>query len=103
MGIFGWSYPPGCNGPPDYDWDEEQPRCSSCGAFIKATADKYVEERWIDSDCGPTKPRNPEQFHDVHQIEAPWGDEKWWCWSIEVIDKIPVTICRKCGAENRRF
>lgn len=26
MGIFGWSYPPGCSGPPEYD---EQ--CEMCG------------------------------------------------------------------------
>ena len=24
--IFGWSYPPGCSGPPDDDWD-----CEVCG------------------------------------------------------------------------
>jgi len=27
MGIFGWSYPPGCSGPPDYD---DMP-CEVCG------------------------------------------------------------------------
>lgn len=30
MGMFGWSYPPGCSGPPD---DEEGP-CSICGLAI---------------------------------------------------------------------
>jgi len=29
MGIFGWSYPPGCSGPPD---DEENP-CEVCGEW----------------------------------------------------------------------
>lgn len=29
MGIFGWSYPPGCSGPP---WDEDYP-CEVCGEF----------------------------------------------------------------------
>lgn len=28
--IFGWSYPPGCNGPPD---DDEGP-CEVCGEWI---------------------------------------------------------------------
>ena len=30
MGIFGWSYPPGCSGPPEYD---EEP-CEICGEHI---------------------------------------------------------------------
>ena len=29
MGIFGWSYPPGCSGPPD----DEEP-CPICGLFV---------------------------------------------------------------------
>jgi len=44
MGIFGWSYPPGCSGPPeDYMGpcevcgqhvdDCECPECPACGAF----------------------------------------------------------------------
>jgi hypothetical protein len=28
MGIFGWSYPPGCNGPPE---DGEHEYCMICG------------------------------------------------------------------------
>jgi hypothetical protein len=27
MGIFGWSYPPGCSGPPE----EAEPPCPRCG------------------------------------------------------------------------
>lgn len=30
MGIFGWSYPPGCSGPPDYD---DEP-CEVCGEHV---------------------------------------------------------------------
>ena len=29
-GIFGWSYPPGCNGTP---WDDDQP-CEVCGKDV---------------------------------------------------------------------
>lgn len=28
-GIFGWSYPPGCSGPPDDDYDDSI--CAWCG------------------------------------------------------------------------
>jgi hypothetical protein len=31
MGIFGWSYPPGCNGPPN---DDEGP-CMVCGKELE--------------------------------------------------------------------
>lgn len=33
MGIFGWSYPPGCDGPPDeyYDDSEKMYKCPKCG------------------------------------------------------------------------
>jgi hypothetical protein len=30
MGIFGWSYPPGCSGPPDDDYDDH---CQVCGQW----------------------------------------------------------------------
>jgi hypothetical protein len=29
-GIFGWSYPPGCSGPPD---DGPEPPCQMCGEY----------------------------------------------------------------------
>jgi predicted amidophosphoribosyltransferase len=32
MGIFGWSYPPGCNGPP-----EDDETCFVCGGQIDTT------------------------------------------------------------------
>lgn len=37
MGIFGWSYPPGCNGTP---FDEPDPPCEVCGGFDLLTKEK---------------------------------------------------------------
>ena len=43
--IFGWSYPPGCSGPPDECWSQElsaemyhastEYKCANCGQPIK--------------------------------------------------------------------
>jgi len=35
--LFGWSYPPGCSGPPD-DEETPQPRCKRCKSFVKLSA-----------------------------------------------------------------
>ncbi|MBE0522208.1 MAG: hypothetical protein IBX39_08115 [Candidatus Methanoperedenaceae archaeon] len=40
-GIFGWSYPPGCNGPPD----ESIPACCE-------NCEKEKEELFGDGTCG---------------------------------------------------
>ena len=32
-GIFGWSYPPGCSGPPE-DYEPYALRCKHCKSFI---------------------------------------------------------------------
>lgn len=42
--IFGWSYPPGCNGPPDEDRDEdERPDTEAADAELMAQCDPYGE------------------------------------------------------------
>ena len=43
-GIFGWSYPAGCSGPPDDGCDDREPwqelfRCK-CGAFLPKKAER---------------------------------------------------------------
>jgi len=32
MGLFGWSYPPGCSGPPEEYNDDS---CACCGAAVQ--------------------------------------------------------------------
>lgn len=34
MGIFGWSYPPGCSGTPWDDCDYDETKCLCCGADL---------------------------------------------------------------------
>lgn len=37
MSIFGWSYPPGCSGPPDEDFDDSEEPCSCVYATSENT------------------------------------------------------------------
>lgn len=48
--IFGWSYPPGCSGPPDDDYEPHSLRCKHCKAFIGGKPVRV--EHWESSnDC----------------------------------------------------
>ena len=68
--LFGWSYPPGCSGPPD----EVEPvvlRCKHCGCFLPRKPVR--QEPWEDSCqcngedsdgmCG-----GPDGEHEPHKI-----------------------------------
>jgi hypothetical protein len=43
MGIFGWSYPPGCSGPPD---DPGPGRCDRCGKQVVRDP-RLCAEDWV--------------------------------------------------------
>jgi hypothetical protein len=53
MSIFGWSYPPGCSGPPDDNYDDakciwnETHGCRTC-------AKHWIAEGALYEDFGPT-------------------------------------------------
>lgn len=102
MGLFGWDYPPGCHSTP-YDYEPPpQPRCH-CGAFVSCVADGYDEREVTEEDAGPDKPcdRNGSLVNEsVRQIESPWGPDspKWWAWTMKWTERIPYTVCKKCGA-----
>jgi len=86
--IFGWSYPPGCSGPPDYpdEADAVQPQCS-CGAYlswkphrtervdIMANCPGFTEEdaefMW-ESECGNNKPHEPHKFLYEYRTVLIW-------------------------------
>lgn len=40
MGKFGWSYPPGCDGPPEPEYPEFDNECPECGGEGTITADE---------------------------------------------------------------
>jgi hypothetical protein len=103
MGIFGWSYPPGCSGPPDGYYNEFlQPRCH-CGAFVSAVAEGTKEVFYQEDDMGPDLPKfsPPVEVLEARQLESPWGDDhpKWWSWKMRYPVRIPITHCKRCGAE----
>lgn len=43
MSIFGWSYPPGCSGPPDEDRDDFD-KCPFCGKDLIDSPYHQVDE-----------------------------------------------------------
>ena len=100
MGIFGWSYPAGCSGPPDDGYDDREPwqelfRCK-CGAFLPKKAER--EEAWEEkhkcpgnpaSDglgfCGP-RDADP---HKPHTVTMDAGTDLFF-------------TCKRCGKESKQ-
>ena len=89
--IFGWSYPPGCSGPPDDDCEFQALRCKHCKAFIGGKPARI--EPWEaanqcngeDSDgmCG-----GPAGIHKPHK-------EIWDAGQSQVF------ICKRCKKETK--
>lgn len=99
--IFGWSYPPGCSGPPDDYWDDSepwmrQPRCATCGAFLPTEPTKTYTVDSFETDYGPNPPNYAES---VKPIETPDFDyQPWYEWQIPIVTHVSEWHCRKCGA-----
>ena len=66
MANFGWSYPPGCSGPPEEPEPVFDPACLRCHG--EGTYD--VEGVWTDCDCwesydpGDCDPRHEYNYED---------------------------------------
>ena len=102
MGIFGWSYPPGCSGPPDdYYEGPRQPRCSACGAFLPHKSDHEKLDTWEYSDIVRPGAAIPEgaRVREV-VVEELWGNEPMLEFSFDVSERVPMWRCRRCGAET---
>lgn len=77
--IFGWSYPPGCSGPPDDDSPCEVcglhpdncmcPECPECGEI--GNSECYMDETTGYIGCGLI--RTPEQIRSLAVQEAAWA------------------------------
>ena len=90
--IFGWSYPPGCSGPPEYP--EYQPlRCKHCKSFIGGKPVR--RERWEQSlDCGGSTTNSEGDSgcgifgtHPPHKVIYDAGT-------------YDVYVCKRCGKET---
>jgi len=55
MGLFGWSYPAGCSGPPDEEYAET---CPICG-----------EENWDEETDADKYPADPNFCSEAHALE----------------------------------
>lgn len=86
--LFGWSYPPGCSGPPD-DQEFDVLRCKHCKAFIGGKPEIRPFEDSMqccgeDSDgmCG-----GPAGKHEPHKVIWDQGSNR-------------VFTCKRCGKET---
>lgn len=84
--IFGWSYPPGCSGPPDDDIPEPL-RCKHCKAFIGGKPIRT--EPWEDSTQCDGHPESCDRGvkHEPHKIIWDAGARQ-------------IFKCKKCGKET---
>jgi hypothetical protein len=88
--LFGWSYPPGCSGPPDDEPTFAVLRCKHCKAFVggkpkiepyESTFDCKGED--CDGLCG-----GPVGKHAPHKVIMDNG-------------QYSVYTCKRCGKETK--
>ena len=104
MGIFGWSYPPGCSGPPDdYCEDEVQPRCEECGGFLTTRPTRVETETGTMREYSDSEPGSGPGISNVRRevTEELWGLAQLWSFDVQVIETIEVRVCKRCGCENK--
>lgn len=65
MGIFGWSYPPGCSGTP-YDECPDGDACAFCGQELPEDAqpDSWAFEGYCDAECAARELLHEATFTD---------------------------------------
>lgn len=111
MGIFGWSYPAGCSGPPDdYYCEPEQPRCI-CGSYLSYTPaghhfkdvqeTEYEPKKDFDRKLEREKETGRKWIDGWEVCKSPWEDgtpwvKYWFTWKLR-IDEYP---CKRCGHVN---
>ena len=82
--IFGWSYPPGCSGPPE-EPEYVVPRCK-CGCFL---GKPVRQEPWeASSQCDGTECCDNFEAHKPHKI----------IWDNGVNQ---VYLCKRCKTETK--
>lgn len=99
MGVFGWSYPPGCSGPPDDDYpDEPQPRCEECGGFLTTTPTRVERATFPMRESSSVEPKPGPGISNIqrHEIEEIWGEDYLWTFDIEITETVEVRVCKRC-------
>lgn len=96
--IFGWSYPPGCSGPPEYEEDYFEMHCDCCGAFLPKDPDMMAPKSFIhvEYDSKPVEGAFVEYCRLIGDVE--WGAIYEIGYKDQ--DRCEVRKCRKCGTLN---
>ena len=104
MGIFGWSYPPGCSGPPwDDIRDDPQPKCEECGGFLTTAPTRVESDTLTMPESSSIKPKPGPGISNIRRqkVEEIWGDEYLWTFDVQMTETIEVRVCKRCGCENK--
>ena len=104
MSIFGWSYPPGCSGPPDaYDEEPVYHHCEQCGGFLTRDPARVDRGTFTMTDSAQHKPKPAPGISNIrrHKMEEIWGEEYVWTFDVEIVDTVEVRVCKRCGHENK--
>ena len=91
--LFGWSYPPGCSGPPE-DPEPYSLRCKHCKSFIGGTPIRL--ESWESaSPCdGKVDSFGNSQCGCDMKEHAP-HKEVWDCGTFQIF------VCKRCKKETK--
>jgi len=93
-GIFGWSYPPGCSGPPDDDYVSHTLRCKHCKAFIGGKPARI--EPWESScQCDGTVDEIGLAQCGFAVTTHPAHKEVWDAGASEIF------VCKRCKKETK--
>jgi hypothetical protein len=91
--AFGWSYPPGCSGPPE-EPEYSTPRCKVCGCFLSIKGHRY--EPYEDSSmCDGKVDFEGLALCGYAGKEHPPHKVIWDAGALLVLK------CRHCGTENK--
>lgn len=86
MGIFGWSYPAGCSGPPDDYYDEpQQPRCGQCQAYLPHEPQMRARHDFTAIDYRETGRYDADGWPEFEEFEYQDSDIAY-AW-----------VCKRCG------
>jgi len=97
--LFGWSYPPGCSGPPDDDVPEYHSlRCKHCKSFIGGKPVR-IDSWEVKNTCNGILHVNAKD--GFHWTEC--GDDKAHAPHNEVIDcgNSQVFVCKRCHKDTK--
>ena len=96
--VFGWSYPPGCSGPPEDDYTAFEMHCYSCGGFLRQAPDMLAPQTFVHVDYS-VSPVTGSNIEYCILVDDEWAGAMYEVGWIDA-DICEVRKCPKCGVLN---